>query len=209
LEFAQGKVMGEQAIDPLIDGSKQKAKETAVVMMLLALFAPVMINIYLISEFSHINVLSMLWTYSSSSSYPVYPSSGFQIMPIYILMSIFPFLLLRLVPVFQIHRYYSGRTTRRRALIASFIGDGYFLFTALPAIIMPWVLGVSMFMFPLPFQVIFGILMLWRYPIPDPTTPWEDLEEPKSWWDKKSESQQGKPPDEQQQKPPDDEDKLW
>jgi hypothetical protein len=68
-----------------------------------------------------------------------------------------------------------------------------------------------MLMLPLPFQLIFGLLVLWRYPIPEPTTPWKSEEEPKSWWEKPSDSQKEKPVDSEarQKKPTDNDDVLW
>ena len=71
-----------------------------------------------------------------------------------------------------------------------------------------------MLMLPLPFQLIFGFLVLWRYPIPEPTTPWKiasDDSEPKSWWEKSSDPQQKKPADSEaeQKKPTDNDDVLW
>jgi len=56
-------------------------------------------------------------------------------------------------------------------------------------------------MMPLPFQIIFGFIVLWKYPIPEPTTPWENISESKSRLDKK--------PDSITEKLPNDNDKLW
>jgi hypothetical protein len=108
-----------------------------------------------------------------------------------------------MVPVSQIYRYYIGKTTRKRAIIASIVGDGIFLVTSIPYLLLSSIMGLIML--PLPFQLIFGLLVLWRYPIPEQTTPWKSEEKPKSWWDKDS-----VPPQEKQEKPTkDDNDMLW
>ena len=45
-------------------------------------------------------------------------------------------------------------------------------------------LSLGVIPIPLPCQLLFCILMLWRYPVPEPTTPWEGMEEHQSWWEK-------------------------
>lgn len=177
---------------------KRNSKLIAAIMLLLGLFAPVMMTMYSYGWMTpQVSIQSIFWMYYSDSyMYSVY---GFTILPLYALFSMFPFMLLRMVPVSQIYRYYNGKTTRKRALIASFIGDGYFLIMTLPGLLLSF---MGMLMSPLPFQLIFGLLVLWRYPLPEPTTPWKSEEKPKSWWEKSPESQQEK-------KSTDDDDKLW
>jgi len=36
-------------------------------------------------------------------------------------------------------------------------------------------------------MMIIGLLLLWRFPVDEPTVPWEDTEEPKSWWEETTE----------------------
>ena len=55
---------------------------------------------------------------------------------------------------------------------------------------------------PLPIQMIVGILILWRSPLPEPVTPWDDVVESKSWWEKSPEARR-------QMKLDDDDDVLW
>ncbi len=167
------------------------------IMLIIGLLAPVMINVYDTEWMSQIVIQGMFWMYSFSSSGPY--DSGFSTIHPYAFASMFPFLLLRMVPVSQIYRYYNGKTTKKRALIASIVGDGLFLFVGILFLFIGF--GYSgMFMIPLPFQVIFGFLVLWRFPIPEPTTPWEGTSEQKSWWDKTPKPQQEKSKDE---------DELW
>ena len=172
-------------------------------MLLLGLFAPLMITIISSGWMTpQISITSIFWVYYSE---PYYMSSyfyGFSLNPPDAVFSMFPFILLRMVPVSQKNRYYIGKTTRKRAIIASFDGDALFLISGIPYLLFSF---MGMVMSPLPFQLIFGLLVLWRYPLPEPTTPWKSEEKPKSRWDKDSD-----PPQEKQDKPTkDDNDVLW
>ena len=167
--------------------------------MLLGLFAPLLIMIYSYSWVTQIMIQSLFWTYYASGS--MYPSQGFSLIHPSVWISIWPLVLLRLVPVSQVYRYYKGKTTRRRAVIASMFGDGFFIFYILIMLIISYMIGmpIGMFPIPLPFQLLFCVIMLWRYPIAEPTTPWEGIEH-RLWWEKDQEPKEKKPKDE---------DELW
>jgi hypothetical protein len=66
--------------------------------------------------------------------------------------------------------------------------------------------GYSGLIMPLPFQLIFGWIMLWRFPRPEPKTPWESESELKSWWEKKPEDQEE---NKEKKSTTDDDDVLW
>jgi hypothetical protein len=182
-------------------GEKRKSKLIAAIMLLIGLFAPVMITVFNYGWTTpQISMMSMFWTYYSESYY-MSGLYGFSFIDPYAMFSMFPFLLLRMVPVSQIYRYYNGKTTRKRAIIASFVGDALFLISGIPYLLLSF---MGMLMLALPFQLIFGLIVLWRSPLPEPTTPWEiasDDSEPKSWWEKSSGSKQ--------KTPTDDNDELW
>ena len=177
-----------------------KSRLKTAIVLILGLFAPIMMSMFNYGWTNDLSIQSMIWMYNSSPY--MFSFFGFSLIPPYAWASMFPFLLLRMVPVFQIHRYYNGKTTRKRAFIASFVGDGIFLVLVLPTLIMSIPFSSFYIMLPLPFQMIVAILILWRSPLPTPTTPWESEEKPKSWWDKTSDS----PP---KKKPTDDDDVLW
>jgi len=189
-------------------GEKRNSKLIAAIMLLLGLFAPLMIQTYNYGwgppQFI---IQSFFWAYYSESYY-MSSFGGFIIIPPYALISMFPLILFRIAPVYQIWRYYNEKTTRKRAMIACFIGDGLFLISTIPYI---FLVMMGMLMLPLPFQLIFGLLVLWRYPISEPTAPWKSEEETKSWWEKTSEPQKEKPDDSkaEQKKPTDNDDVLW
>ena len=168
------------------------------IVLLFGLFAPIAMTIMTWGMFPEITIQSMLWMYYPSSYY----NSGFVLMPPYAFFSMFPFLLLRMAPVTMMHRYYNGKTTRKRAAIASAIGDGLFLFMGLPTLIFGIMFMSGYFIIPLPIQMIVALLILWRSPLPEPTTPWDDVLESKSWWEKSPEAQR-------QMKLDDDDDVLW
>ena len=188
-----GELEEAETSESYIPEEKRNSKMIAVIMLLLGLFAPIMIQIFGYGWTTpQVSIQSLFWMY-----YPelYYPSSyyGFTILPPIALFSMFPLILLRMVPVSQIYRYYNGKTTRKRAMIASFVGDGLFLIMTIPYLFLSF---MGVFMAPLPFQLIFGLLVLWRYPIPEPTTPWKSEAGPKLWWETSSDSQQKKPSDE-------------
>ncbi|MHA1137130.1 MAG: hypothetical protein ACTSSE_11655 [Candidatus Thorarchaeota archaeon] len=183
-----------------IPENSRKPVPIAVVMLLLGLFAPFLVTGYSYEWMSQITIQSYLWTFSTYG--------GFSIIPLIVLPVMFPLLLMRLVPVLQIYRYYNGKTTRKRTYIVCLFGDGFFLFYGLLFVIIA--IGFGGLLFPLPFQLLFGWIILWRFPVLEPTTPWESESKPKSWWEKDSDP----PPDtskETQEKPTkkDDDNELW
>ena len=177
-----------------IPENSRKPVLIAVVMLLLGLFAPFLITAYSDLWMSQITIQSYFWTFSSYG--------GFSITPLFILPVMFPILLLRFVPILQIYRYYTGKTTRKRTYIICMFGDGFFLFYGILFLIIA--IGYGGLLLALPFQLLFGWIVLWRFPVPEPTTPWESESEPKSWWDKER-----KPQEEKQEKPTNDDDVLW
>jgi len=180
-------------------GEKRNSKLIAAIMLLLGLFAPLMITVFSYGWMTpQISIMSIFWVYYSESYYMSSYFYGFSLNSPFAVFNMFPFILLRMVPVFQIYRYYIGKTTRKRAIIASFVGDAIFLISGVPYLLFGF---IGMFMLPLPFQLLFGLLVLWRYPIPEPTAPWKSEEKPISWWEKSSEPQK--------EKPTKDDDVLW
>ena len=183
-------------------GQKQNPSFIGAILLMLGIFAPHFIVVYGYDLASPFSIQSLFWTYSQSSFR--YFMSDLSENSSAIFAAIFPLLLLRMVPVFQIYRYYNGNTTRKRALIASLAGDGLFLFMGILSFFIGFLSSYSLGalpMLPLPFQMIFGFFVLLKLPIPEPTTPWKSEEKPKSWWNKDSDSQEKKPADE--------DDQLW
>jgi hypothetical protein len=195
-DFEQGTIDESASHNP-------KARLKSVILLVLGIFAPIMITIMTWGMFPEITIQSMFWMYNQS---PYMPSFyGFSLRPLYAITSMFPFLLLRMVPVSMLYRYYNEKTTRKRALIASCVGDGAFLIVAIPSIISSLLFAGGYYMIPLPIQMIGAILILWRSPLPEPTAPWEGIVDSKSWWEKSPDAEQQKPIE----KPKDNDDELW
>lgn len=170
----------------------------AVILLVLAIFAPVMANVNTWEIFQQITIQSMFWMWSSN---PYMPSFyGFSLMEPYMLTSMWPFLLLRMAPVSMMFRYYTEKTTRKRAFLASCVGDGIFIAVSIPMLLTSILFGSGYFILPLPIQMIVAILILWRFPLPEPTAPWKEIEESKSWWEKDQDTKERKS---------NDEDELW
>ena len=193
-----GMTKEESVSESLIVNQKKKSLIFTAIMLIIGLFSPVLISVFNYGMMPDVFVQGMFWTYRQSSQ--GWYENGFSIIDSYMWMSMFPFLLLRMVPVSQIYRYYNGKTTRKRVFAASIIGDGYMLFSGLLITFLAFGYGDT-FHIPLPFQIIFSIFVLLIFRIPKPTTPWKSEEEPKSWWEKKPETQEDAPSE--------DEDKLW
>ena len=194
-----GEVEDDSVSESQIPTQKKKSLLFSMIMLIIGLFSPVLISVFNYAMIPEVLIQGIFWTYRQSS-YGWY-ENGFSIISPYVWMSIFPFFLLRMVPVSQMYRYYNGKTTRKRVFIASIIGDGYFLFGA----ILILVFTSDTFHIPLPFQIIFSFIVLLKFRIPEPTTPWKSEEKPKSWWAKEP-----KPQEENQEKPTkDDNDVLW
>jgi len=180
-------------------GENRKATKVAVIMLLLGLFSPFLIIFQSYGYSWYLSIQSMLWMYTASGS--MYPGQGFMLIPPYAWISMFPFVLLRLVPVSQIYRYYQGKTTRRRTVIALFFGDGFFLFYGLIAVLMI-TFGMFLIVIPVIAQIIFGAFMLWKYPYREPRTEWDSVLEEKQWWEKDEIPRKTK-------EKPKDENELW
>ena len=179
---------------------ERKSTLITAITLLFGLFAPVAMMVYYYGSL-YIIVQSLFWTYSSYTS--IYPNSysGFSMVPPAVYIMMFPFVLFRLVPVSQIYRYYQGKTTRRRTVITFFIGDGISLSYALYAVFMI-TYGMDTRIIPIIAQIIFGAIMVWRFPFQEPRIPWDTVLEEGKWWDKDERSPQEK-------ENPKDKDELW
>ncbi|MCJ7817289.1 MAG: hypothetical protein MUP60_00405, partial [Candidatus Thorarchaeota archaeon] len=94
-----------------------------------------------------------------------------------------PILCFRLVSALQISNYYRGNSTRKRTALILLIGEGPLLLSNTVALLSSLVFP-GLLIIPLPVQMIVGLLILWRLPLPEPTKPWKEQEESSSWWTK-------------------------
>ena len=92
-----------------------------------------------------------------------------------------PILCLRLISALQIVSYYRGNTTRKRTVLILLIGAGPYLLGNIVALISSLQFP-GLLIIPLPIQMIVGLMVLWRLPVPEPTKPWTEQEGSGSWW---------------------------
>ena len=178
--------MGDFEKEPTTASTEKQATNRvsiiALLMAGLAFLAPVASAGYAYGFDYSINISAILWSFTISPYY-----FGFQFLNPFTLMSMVPFLLFRIASVYQISRYYQGKTTKGRARIAAFIGDAPFLIVYIFVFIVMGFYGGVGLNFPLPIMMIVGLLLLWRFPVADVTVPWEGADEPKSWWEESPE----------------------
>ncbi|MGY5880466.1 MAG: hypothetical protein RTV31_09445 [Candidatus Thorarchaeota archaeon] len=167
------------------DLSSMKPSLTILITLLfiIAFFAPFNINIYPSDGFySSIQIVGMSWQLTLT------PYVDFMIDVAFLLMYL-PFTFFRIVFVYAIYKYYHGKTTRTRVIIAGLLGE-----LQLPLIglaIIPIIISnpylTLMFSIPIPILLIVGLLILKVVPRPLTDSSWAPSGESKEWWDKEKE----------------------
>jgi hypothetical protein len=188
--------MGDFEKEPTMTSTKKQATNRvsiiALLMIGLAFLAPVASAGYGYGFDYFVNISAILWSFTISPYY-----SGFQFLDPFNLMIMIPFLLFRVGSTYQLTRYYQGKTSKGRARLAAVLSDGPILFMYILYLIAGGFYGGLGLNYPLPIMMIVGLLLLWRSPVREPTVPWEDSEEPKSWWEEKPEETTEPPADDQ------------
>ena len=188
--------MGDFEKEPTMIGkNKTSANRVSIItilMTVLAFLAPVALAGYTSGWDYNINISAILWSFYMSPYY-----TGFQFLYPGNLMMMIPFLMFRIASTYQLARYYQRKTTKGRARLAVALSDGPILFVYIIFLITAGISGVWGLNYPLPIMMFVGLLLLWRFPVEEPTVPWEGSEEPKSWWEEKPE-ETTEPPDDDQ-----------
>jgi hypothetical protein len=161
----------------------KRAQIIAVLMVLLALFAPVITSGYSYGYSFYLMITAMTWSVYIDGVSPI----RFEFLPSYALLGMIPFLMFRAGSVYLITRYYQGKTTKGRARIAAFIGDAPFIIVYSFLIIFGG-LGIGL-NFPLPIMMFVGLLLLWRFPAYEATVPWEGMRDPVPWWEEEKQEE--------------------
>lgn len=161
-----------------IGTSSTRVQTVAILMSLVAFFAPVAIAGQNYGMSFDINITAMLWTLFINE-YAI----NIQFLDPFMLLYITPFSIFRIVFTIQIVRYYIGKTTRARTALAAVLSEAPFL-----ALYFFWLLTFDIFFgiglnFPSPIMMIIGLLLLWRFPISEVIVPWEGTSEPTPWWE--------------------------
>jgi len=108
---------------------------------------------------------------------------GISFSDIYSVMAVFPLLIFRIAFIYQIMRYYQGKTTKGRTTAGAILSDAPVLFTWLVSVGIYGSWGLN---FPLPIMMFVGLLLLWRFPASEATVPWEGAIEPIPWWEEQA-----------------------
>ncbi len=150
-------------------------------LLLIALFGPSNLNIYLEHD-ALIYLIGMSWEIIGLSFGDLLFSFTFFLVGL-------PFMFLRLVFVYTIYKYYLGATTRKRVVITGILAELQFALISLA--IIP--IGLSspgiaaILSIPIPILLVVGLLMLRYIPKPKGTSEWTELDGNKDWWDKEKE----------------------
>ena len=160
-----------------LDTSSMKPSLTVLIvsLLLIALFGPSNINIYL--ELGRIYLIGMSWELGS-----------FMLSFTFFLVGL-PFMFFRLVFVYQVYKYYLGTTSRKRVVITGILGELQFPIISL--LMIPICLSnpnlAVIISIPIPILLIAGLLMLRYIPKLKGISEWTELDEDKDWWDKEKE----------------------
>ena len=180
------------------DDYSRTAKLAVIVSILLGLFSPLLLTVSRYPGNYYLSIQSLLWSFSQSNW-----GGGFYFFPPIFLFSMFPIVILRLVPAAQMYRYYQGKTTRKRAFLGSIVGDIYFLVGSLIIFIVSLFSPYSSLSIPFPLQTLASLFFLFLRPVREPVTPWDIPEEARPWWEQKE------GPHSEKKETKDDKDVLW
>jgi hypothetical protein len=128
-------------------------KHAGTVMALVALLTPFMITVTRIAD--AVTVYASLWMLQRSGSYYDVFLGPME----WLAMS--PFTLMRLIFVYQVFRYYRGKSTRRNTIILGVLVESPIWLASLQSILPSWGLSVSI---PLPIILCAGVLLVWTFP---------------------------------------------
>lgn len=147
--------------------------------IIMAFIAPIAFWYYADGGFSF-SVIAILWQLYVSN----YGIDFYLVSPSMSMLPMFPFLLLRLALPYQLNKYYQNRTTRPRTALAAVLADLPYIVVFLPLIIISIISGGMFYpSWPTPIMMIFGLLVLWRRPMPKAKVPWGEVESTKYWWE--------------------------
>ncbi|MGY5859823.1 MAG: hypothetical protein RTU63_10675 [Candidatus Thorarchaeota archaeon] len=168
-----------------LDTSKMKLAPSYITLILLviALFAPAALGIYIQSDGLPIfDLFGMTYQFSILN----FNNAHFGI---FFFLFGGLFMCLRLVFVYQIYKFYLHRTTRSSAINYGILGE--LQFTLISLVIIPFGLVTPsiavLIPIPLPFLLVTGLLLLRFVPRPEKKPGWEELDEGKDWWEKEKE----------------------
>lgn len=142
----------------------------------LALFAPIIFVIQ--PDRGTIVIDAMTWSYTSSDSY-----WWFSFMVDYLIVSSYPFTVWRIALVYQMNRYYRGRSSRRTTFLLAVVAEMvYVIFDLVYLHVIFMGYWGPLLTIPTPLMLVGVAVFLWMTPYPVPATPFDDQPEPDQWW---------------------------
>lgn len=140
----------------------------------LALFAPFIVAIDLL--WGGVTLMAMTWTF--------YVPGGFAEFGYIQFMATIPWTVWRVVFVYQMVRYYRGRSTRNATILLGALAEIVILVIYMLLILLtPPGMSYGVFLvFPTPLMLVGALVFLWMTPFPVPKTPFDDQAEPDRWW---------------------------
>ncbi len=160
-------------------------------MTIVALLGPITAMFYETPWSTQIQVIGTFWVSSISLSQDIYepapPISTYVNPDMFI--SLLPFSILRYIFVLLMYRFYSGKTTKRRAILTGIISELimpiFYLITLIPSLILtPY--GYEFYfpiLIPTPLLFLIGYAII-RFRPPHEDEVWIDRDTTKKWWDK-------------------------
>ncbi|MHA2378141.1 MAG: hypothetical protein ACXADS_02615 [Candidatus Thorarchaeota archaeon] len=173
--------------DQEIEGARVRPWMITTIMLVLAFFGPMSLNIYPDGLMGRaIYIFSMTWQITDLATMDL------VIFEIWIVMITALLAFMRPVFVYQLARYYKGRTTRGRTVIVGVISE--LQMTIITALVFLYLLSnpITVFVYiiavPIPVLLLVGLAFIWLIPVPELAVPWKELDEPKDWWKEESEA---------------------
>lgn len=177
-----GDVVKEAELAHIVETDSKRASIIAILMALIAFLAPAAVAGYDFGYDSFLSITSILWVIYMDG-YNV----RFEFINPFYLMGMIPFLMFRVAFVYQITRYYRGKTTRGRTAAGAVISEAPFFAMYALWIITVGIYGAFGYNFPLPIMMIVGLLLLWRFPVSEVTVPWKGANDQRAWWEENTE----------------------
>ncbi len=184
------------------DRKRSKPLDAGIIAAVLAILTPAALNLsfdLVTDSIIYANLMFMFWTINlgpgivnppgTFSEATVIPDAAVAIP--YGLIGNLPITFLRVVFVYQIYRYYQGRTTRGRTLLAAAAGELQVTIMGLFFMSMPTFSLTVQFLVPTPIMFVAGLVMIKMAPTNQLSTPWPDQEDSDSWWTEQSEDEGG------------------
>jgi hypothetical protein len=169
-------------------GARVKPWMITTVMLIIAFFGPISLNIYPGVGFmgGAVYIFSMTWQITDLATMTIFPFD-ISLVSVTGLLSF-----MRPVYVYQLARYYKGRATRGRTILVGLVSElqltAFTVLAILYLLLNPVTLFVYMIAVPIPVLLLLGIFFIWLVPLPKLAVPWKELDYTKDWWEEESEA---------------------